>query len=193
MPSDDRGPSGMTIERVISAWQRARDGLAADEMLASDEMMVSTGTDLDLANVNVDQVLRRLVTAMLFASLRETEAKDLAKAMQARAARYERRNELLRAELLNILLVLERRVFVATEGTVTVKRVAGSVVITDEEALPDDYVNKKIVRTPDRRALHADLVEGVVIAGASLSNGGFSLTFRRQRGAGDDAAVTVED
>lgn len=50
---------------------------------------------------------------------------------------------------------------------------------------------EKIVRTPDKRALEADLAEGVVIDGATLSNGGYGLTFRRQRGAGEAVAVAT--
>ena len=188
---DDRGPSAVTIERVMAAWQRTRDGLAADEMLASDEAMVTVEMTTE-AELDVDTVLKRIVTAMLFASLRETEAGKQEKAMQARKARYKTRKELLRRELLDILLETKRRRFVAPEGTVGTKRIPGSVVITDEELIPDEYVTEKVVRTPNKEALHADLAEGVVIAGAAMSNGGWGLTWRPQRGA-DDTAATVEE
>ena len=128
---------------------------------------------------------------MLFASLRETEADELSKAMAARKARYKQRGEMLRRELLDILLLLGRPRFVATEGTVSVRTIPGSLVITDEELIPDAYMIEKVVRTPDKRALEADLAQGVVIDGATLSNGGYGLSFRRQRGAGE--AVRVED
>ena len=194
MANDDRGPGPATIERVMAAWQRTRDGLAADEMLASDEATVSvalTEAEREQAQADVDTVLKRITSAMLFASLRETEADELSKAMQARKVRYKERGEMLRRELLDILLLLGRPRFVATEGTVSVRSIPGSVVITDAELIPDQYMVEKIVRTPDKRALEADLAEGVVIDGATLSNGGYGLTFRRQRGAGE--AVRVED
>ena len=192
MANDDRGPGPATIERVIAAWQRAREGLAADEMLASDEATVNVALPTeDQTARDVDAILKRITSAMLFASLRETEADELSKAMAARKARYKQRGEMLRRELLDILLLLGRPRFVATEGTVSVRTIPGSLVITDEELIPDAYMIEKVVRTPDKRALEADLAQGVVIDGATLSNGGYGLSFRRQRGAGE--AVRVED
>lgn len=191
MPSDDRGPAPSTIERVISAWQRARAGLAADDMLISDETAVTLGPDIENIEADVDTVLRRIVRAMLYASLREAEAGELQKALHARKLRYETRGEMLRRELLDILTVLRRDRFVAPEGTISLRALGQSVVILDAEAVPDEYVTIHTSRVPDKRKIYADLVEGVVIDGCALSNGGLGLTFRRPRGAGD--AVKVEE
>ncbi|HYM25279.1 MAG TPA: siphovirus Gp157 family protein [Vicinamibacterales bacterium] len=186
MPSQERGPGPATIERVIAAWQRAQARLDEDDMLAGDEQVVNVAfpaeeTGREQADMEVDGVLRRIVSAMLFASLRETEAADLAKAMTARRQRYESRGEMLRRALLDILLIVERQSFAAPEGTITVKSIPGSVVITEEADIPEDYMIERTTRTPDKAALRRDLAEGVVIPGASLSNGGYGLTFRRAR------------
>ena len=65
-----------------------------------------------------------------------------------------------------MLLALGHQSFVAPEGTISVTELPGSVVITEEADIPDDYIIEKITRTPDKAALRADLKEGVVIPGA---------------------------
>jgi len=51
---------------------------------------------------------------------------------------------------------------------VSIRAGKASVVITDEQALPDAYIRTK--REPDRVALLADLMQGEIIPGAVLSN-----------------------
>jgi hypothetical protein len=189
MPDDERGPGPSTIERVIAAWQRAQAGLAADDNLVSDETVVSLAmSETERSAMDVETILRRMVRAMLYASLRETEADDLEKAMQLRKQRYKTRGELLRRDLLDILILTERERFVAPEGTISLRELQRSVVILDLEAVPDEYVTVETVRHPDKRKMHDDMIEGVIIAGATLSNGGKGLSFRRAR-AGDGVRV----
>lgn len=189
MPSDERGPGPSTIERVVAAWQRAQAGLAADDNLVSDETVVSLAmSDAEQSAVDVDTILRRMVRAMLYASLRETEAKELKNAMQLREQRYKARGELLRRDIFDILILTQRERFVAPEGTISLRELQRSVVILDAEALPPDYVIERVERVPDKRKLYDDLIVGVIISGAALSNGGQGLTFRRAR-AGDGVRV----
>jgi hypothetical protein len=189
MPSDERGPGPSTIERVVAAWQRAQAGLAADDNLVSDETVVSvTMPDGEQIETDVEKIIRRMVRAMLYASLRETEAKELKSAMQLREQRYKTRGEMIRRELLDIMTITERGQVVAPEGTLSLRELQRSVVILDAEVIPDEYVTVETVRHPDRRKMYEDLIEGVVIAGAVLSNGGKGLAFRRAR-SGDGVRV----
>lgn len=52
------------------------------------------------------------------------------------------------------------------------------VEITDEAALPDDYVSVKTVISPDKRKILADLKEGIPVAGAMLVDGTQRLTIK---------------
>jgi Siphovirus Gp157 len=183
------GPGPMTIERVVSAWQRAQAELGADLMLEDDEAAINTalrGTEPDAAtaeNLDADQLLRRIVTAMVFAGARVAEAGDLEAALKARKQRYAKREETLRTTLYEIMRALSRVRFPAPEGTASIRAVADTVLITDLEALPPEYVDTRTetIRTPRKAVILSDLLEGVVIAGAVLSPGGTTLAFRAQR------------
>jgi hypothetical protein len=189
MPSDERGPGPSTIERVVAAWQRAQAGLAADDNLVSDETVVTLAmSDAEQSAVDVDTILRRMVRAMLYASLRETEAKELKNAMQQREQRYKARGELLRRDIFDILILTQRERFVAPEGTTSLRDLGRSVVILDLDAIPDEYVTIETVRHPDKRKMANAMEQGVVITGATLSNGGQGLSFRRAR-SGDGVRV----
>lgn len=62
-------------------------------------------------------------------------------------------------------------------GTLTVKDKPPSVLITDEDALPLDYV--RITRAPDKTAIAKALKAGETVDGATLTNGGRTLAIRR--------------
>ena len=193
MPDDERGPGPTTIELAIGAWQRTRAALDADDMLTQDELTVTLGPDLQKTETDVDTILRRMVRAMLYASLREAEAAELEKSMQARKLSYKARGELLRRDLLDILVVTQRNSFVAPEGTLSLRALQRTVIITDEQAVPDEYVDINIVRVLNKHDIYDDLSEGVVIPGAELSNGGQTLAFRRQRATAAAAVANPED
>jgi len=183
MSNGELGPGPYTIERVVSAWQRAQAELAADDMLAGDEAVVNL--DGSAAGLDVDAVLTRIISAMLFAALRAAEADELAKTFRARKARYEKREDMLRRELLDLLLVLDRPKFVSPLGTISTRRIPASLLILDAEAIPKEYLTETVVTTPNRKAIEADLAEGVVIAGAAMSNGGVGLTYLAPRAKRD--------
>ena len=185
MPDDERGPGPTTIELAIGAWQRTRAALDADDMLTQDELTVSLGPELKQTETDVDTILRRMVRAMLYASLREAEAAELEKSMQARKLRYKARGELLRREMRDILIVTQRNSFAAPEGTLSLRALQRTVII--------EYVDINIVRVLNKHDIYDDLSEGVVIPGAELSNGGQTLAFRRQRASANAAVVNPED
>lgn len=62
----------------------------------------------------------------------------------------------------------------------TVTLVAGreSVAISDEHALPDEFLNVKTVITPDKIAIAKAIKEGQIIAGASLQRGQSSIRIK---------------
>lgn len=62
--------------------------------------------------------------------------------------------------------------------SITLRKAAKKVEITDESKIPDDYVNVKTVITPDKRKILADLKEGVEIEGATLTESQPSLVIK---------------
>jgi hypothetical protein len=176
--SEARAPSGFVIERSVSAWQRAREALAVDGELADDEAVLARALDADPAALAPDELLRRLIAAATWADRRADEARLLVNTLRARTVRYTARGSTLRALALEVMDATNRKTFAAPFGTVSVKSLPPSVVILDEQALPDEYVATK--RIPDKRKLAADLKEGVVINGAVLSNAGRTLAIRSQ-------------
>jgi hypothetical protein len=102
--------------------------------------------------------------------------------MKARADRYEARAQAMRDEMLVIMQLLERASFTGSPfGTVSVRAGRQSVVVLDEEKLPDEYW--RVSRALDRMKLREDLTQGVVIDGAVLSNPMPVLSIRAARGA----------
>lgn len=164
----ERAPGPTTIERCIAAWQRAKATLEADPNIDLDEQAIKTALDADPSVVQPDELLRRIVTAIVFAEAREAESKTIAASMTARQKRYDMRAEWLRDLLFDVMAALERRSFAAPLATVSIRPGKASVVITDEQALPDAYIRTK--REPDRVALLDGLMHGEIIPGAVLSN-----------------------
>jgi len=175
----ERAPGPSTIERCIAAWQRAKATLEADPNIDLDEQAIRTALDTDPSVVHPDELLRRIVTAIVFAEAREAESKTIAASMRARQHRYDARSGWLRELLFDVMAALERRSFAAPLATVSIRAGKASVVITDEQALPDAYIRTK--REPDRDAILHGLIAGEVIPGAVLSNPMPSVALIKQK------------
>jgi hypothetical protein len=165
----DPAPSAFQIERCIAAWQRARAAFSADEELTADEQPIATAIYADPNVLPPDELLRRMVVAIVFAESREDEAKRFADAMTARRKRYAARAMALRTELLDIMEALERKSFAGSPfATVSVRAGVPSPMVLDEGQIPDEYF--ETVRVLDKRKLWEDLKQGVVVDGAVLGN-----------------------
>jgi hypothetical protein len=188
MSDPSRGPGPSTIEQCVAAWQRARGSLAEDDALAEDEAAISSALDSDPMVLHPDELLRRIVRALTFATLREGEARTLVAIYRARRTRYANRAMILRTEIFDIMQALKRRTFAAPEGTLSIRPGSQSVVVTDEGLIPDEYWITQ-PRVLDRHTLLEDLKQGVVVDGAALSNGAPTIALRRQKestATGDD-------
>lgn len=171
---EGHGPGPKIIERCVAAWQRARAALANDGELASDETLLVVALEADPNILPPDELLRRMVAAIVWCEARGAEAHAMAKAMQARQQRYEARAMWLRTELLEVMLALERSSFAGSPfATASVRDAPASSVVLDETKIPDEYF--VTTRKLDRRLLLADLRQGLVIDGAVLSNPALTL------------------
>lgn len=167
--------SAFRIEQAMAAWQAARSRLLADDAeLARDE---SALTDLlGPEEGEIDGILSRLLRSARHAKSMADAAAETIEEMQARKARYVRRNEAMRATAFAILDALGRSKFELPDLTASVRSGQPSVVVTDEDAIPDIYVRTE--RKIDRATILSALKSGLTVDGAELSNSGPSLMIR---------------
>jgi hypothetical protein len=173
--SGDKAPSGWRVETAMSAWQSARARLLdEDPDLARDEAALTEL--LGEAEGDVKDVLARLVRAALHAEQMQDLAFIRAAQLKSRGERFAKRADQMRAVALAIMEALGEKRFNQPDFSITVAKGRTSVVITDEDAAAKAYPHVTI--KPDRKAIRADLEQGVVVEGAFLSNGMPTLQIR---------------
>lgn len=170
-------PSAWQIERTLAAWHQAREALAADLNLMGDENAITEALGTDPQTATPDQLLERLINATVWAEARTEEARHIAAEFAERVRRYDRRGEVLRQTLMQLMQTLQRKRHDASMARATLARAADSMLVIDEAQVPDSYVTSE--RKLRRREMLADLKEGVVIAGATLVTGGVIVQLRK--------------
>jgi hypothetical protein len=141
--------------------------LADDEVLRAD--MVDGSTELI-------EFLRRLERARQEANTNAEALKANLADLKARKYRFERREEAMRLLALKLLFAAQaEKPVVFPEATYSMRNVAPSVIITNEDELPDAAC--KFKREPDRTAIK-DMLQIGPVSGACMSNGSKSLTIR---------------
>jgi len=176
---ETREPSGWRLEQAVSAFQQLREALASDDDLDADEAAILTA----LASANDDDVLNliaRLIDATIWAERRELEAKSLEYEYRDRRRRYAERYERLRQIIAQMMEAVEKRRVAGRLATASIGEAPPSLIVTDEKAIPAEWW--VIERTLRRGDLGKHIREtGELVPGATLSNGGSSLTLRKVR------------
>lgn len=168
-------PSGYRVEQAMSVWAAARARLLADDSgLANDEAALED--ILGAAEGDVEQVLARLLRAARDAKVMAEANATLIEDMQARKARFQRRNEAFRATAFAIMTALERQKIELPDLSASIRAGQPSVQITDEDAVPDLYVH--LERKIDRQTIASVLKSGGEVPGAVLSNSLPTLALR---------------
>jgi hypothetical protein len=167
-------PSAYQIERSVVAFQKVREMLEADQNFVLDEdeigrLLWMTG------DVHPRERLQRLIDAVILTDRRTAQADALRKHYTERKARYERRAAAMREQIVDLLAVLEMPACEADEGTAAMRRNPPSVVITDLEALPKEFVRVETIKTPLKNELSPVLKAGMPVPGAELSEQSFRL------------------
>lgn len=168
-------PSPYAMEQAMSVLLSVRARLLEDDPdLASDERLMA-----DMLEGETDgalEVIHRYVRAALHAASLAEAAKKRAADIASRAARYAKREGDLRGGVFAAMEALGLRKIEQPDFTASVSVGASSVVITDEDALPDAFV--RITRTPDKTAIGQAIKTGQTVHGAEISNGLPRLTVR---------------
>lgn len=164
----------MNLPSLVSEYKRLREELllAYPELIEDGETLADT---LEGINDLPDFLAGMLRNARRDEAMADGLA-DLIKGEQERKARLAGRAEKRRAIVLHIMQAVEMGRVEAPDFTASVRRVPPGVVVTDEAALPDQYV--KTIRQPDKTALRQALGRGEPIPGACLGNGSDTLTIR---------------
>jgi hypothetical protein len=167
-------PSAWTIQQVLSIASGTLNRMEAEGTLSTDEADLMAALREDGADV--DTLLLRLARARDEAQ-REGELLDKRIAdLSARRDRFKRGFDEYHRAVYGILDVLGLKRWRHAEFTAFFVDRPASAVITDEAALPDEFV--RISRAPDKSALAEALRDGQVIPGAELRNSLPSLTIR---------------
>lgn len=186
--SNRQPPSSYAMEQAMSALQAARQWLLdEDPDIASDEAMMADilGSDPDTADAM--DVLHRVLRAAVYAKTMAAASDARMTEIEMRRDRYKRRAENLITAAFNAMAALSMRKVELPDLTATIRAGSQSVVILDEDALPDEYVRVTTTRVPDKRAIRdaliqrsesADPSQGIDIPGATLSNGLPNLMIR---------------
>lgn len=154
-------------------YQRQRESLLAQFPELADDAETLADT-LDGITYAPDLIAR------LIRDAREDEASaeavaGMARDMTDRRTRLTNRANRRREAALALMSALDLPKLERPDFTASIRSVPPKVEIIDETALPENLF--KIVRSPDRTAIKDALQHGPV-AGASLSNGGQTLTIR---------------
>lgn len=155
------------LEYVIRDLVAQHPELDEDEDLRAD--MLEGSTDLHA-------VLTRLVAKANEAGAFVSALKGQMSQLAERKKRYERRQEAFRAMMHRLMEAARTRKMELPEATLSIRAVAPQCVITDEAAIPEDFL--KIVATPDKAAIREALKEGKTVPGAHMSNGSETLSVR---------------
>ena len=170
-----RPPSGYRIEQAMSVWEAARERLLSGE-LAQDEAALTE--ILGEAEGDVEDVLARVLRAVVFAEDMEEAAAERARAIAARKQRYAQRGEYLRGVAMGIMDAIGKRKAELADLTASVTAGRQVVRITDADAIPDKFVEVVTERKPDRAVLLSTLKAGEAVEGCELSNGSPSISIR---------------
>ena len=166
-------PSAWTVQSVMSIATSLAARLEADGVALDEAELVEY---LRAENADVGGLLLRLARTAQEAKADAEAIATRQAALATRKARAGRVEQECRATLHAIMEAMAMRKYRHPELSVTISDGRPGVVVTDETALPDEYV--RITRSPDKTAIKAALEQGVIVPGAELQNSIPQMTVR---------------
>lgn len=155
------------VRRHIEALLTKHPELRDDDDLLADCLQGETDAE-DVLNKLVSQ-LRHDDTLSLAMTMRMV-------AIQKRQTGVDRRRDSTRAAIKSIMDAAGQRKWVLPEATLSIRSTPASVHVLDEAQIPDEFWRVK--REPNKTAIKEALLDGTEVPGATLSNGGESLSVR---------------
>ena len=156
------------LEQVINSLFDSYPELKDDEELRLDTLHGCT----NFVEI-IDSLLLRTQDAEALAGACDNMIKEIKK----RKDRFDTRSNFNRDLIKRLMEIADIRKLELATGTVSVTNKSPSVVIVDEALLPSEFL--RIKSEPNKTAIKDALLAGTEVAGASMSNGGTTLTIRR--------------
>lgn len=135
-----------------------------------------TFTDSLDGEADTDDIADRLLACASDAGAMAEAIKAQEADLKARRARYEAREEAFRKQMLLLLDAMGMKKLERPRGTISRRAGGVSCIITDEAAIPSQLC--KVVSTPDKAAIKAQLQAGETVPGAALVTGDDGVTVR---------------
>jgi len=155
------------VEQQVQALLNEHPELIGDEELKIDMLQGST----DFYEL-VEKIHRNIMenTALLHG------LHELVDGLNKRKTALGSRIDFQRALIKRLMEAADQRSIDLPAAKISLGKSPAKVIITDESAIPDEFVRVK--REPNKTAIKEALVGGKDVPGATLSNGGTSLTIR---------------
>jgi len=159
----------------------AREAQAARELIAKLKDIIGDDEDFAMDVIEGQTSLVEVVNSLIaqegqdeahIRAIQEFQDKQAKRALRI-AARIEKR----RLALLTALQAADVKSLRCPLGTVGVRPTPARVIVVLEGVVPDEFW-KQPPRVLDKRALLAALKEGRIVPGATLSNGGVTISIR---------------
>jgi hypothetical protein len=173
----NRPPSGFQIEKVLAAWQAARQELLQrDAALAEDETALAEL--LRTETKDVDDLVVRLVLAKQDADLMEQGIKWEIDQLKARRERFEKLSDDCKRWAEQILEIMDWPVIRKPRFTVSKGTSAPSVHVPNPDLVPDKYC--RIERTPLKTLIGEAIDAGEDVPYAERTNGKIYMRVTRR-------------
>lgn len=155
------------LERQIFVLKSEFPDLADDEELLKDTLEGET---------NFNEVMEKLVTQVREQDMMATAVAARINALRDRQTRHTMRMNFYRTLIFRLMQASGINRHRTTEGNLSVGNAPEKVIITDESAIPDEFM--RTTKEPNKTAIKDALKAGNDVSGATMSNGGLSLTIR---------------
>ena len=151
----------------VATLKREFPQLAEDDELLADTLEGET---------DLNSVAEKLVTMIRECDMNSEAIGARIGALRERQTRSTTRMNFYRGLLHRLLTESDVKQVKTVEGNVSVVNSPERVIIIDETAIPDEYC--RIKREPDKTAIRKALNSNKHVSGASLSNGGTTVSIR---------------
>lgn len=163
----------LSLPESLSEHEYLRKWLQDEFPEADDETLADTLEGLSSLPEALAAVIRAYLEDLSLAAALGQRISD----MQERLGRFEARAERKRALVTQVMERAELKKLQEPDFTVSLRAVTPGVVVSDEAQIPADYWKPQAPKL-DRKGLLASLNAGQVVPGATLGNGGTTISVR---------------
>lgn len=126
----------------------------------------------------IGDVIEEVVKYIRNMELMEEAAKEEAERIKARAARFAKSAESARAAIGQVMELAGKTSCPTALFTVTLAKGRDSVDVFDSSLLPDEFIEVKVIQTPDKKQIREAIKNGAEVPGAKIVIGNKSLRIK---------------